>query len=117
VLNLVASKSEPVGLQQATPAIETYLFNERKLKLVADDLQALRRAAKIVYVGDFAKNRDKAHDLPTPVAEAAPRISLVPAPAGSAAVAAPQLDVAPAEVSAASMPTQGVVEKGLKGMK
>ena len=46
--------AQPVDLEQATPAIEQFLLNERKRKLVADDLQALRGAAKIEYVGDFA---------------------------------------------------------------
>ena len=54
VINLAASRPQPVNLEQATPAIEQFLRNERKRKLVADDMQALRGAAKIEYMGDFA---------------------------------------------------------------
>ena len=53
----MSSRSQPVNLQAATPAIEQYLLNERKRKLVADDLRALRGAAKIEYVGDYAANK------------------------------------------------------------
>ena len=42
VINLAGSRQQPVALAQATPAIEQFLLNERKRKLVADDLQALR---------------------------------------------------------------------------
>ena len=45
VINLAASRPQPVSLQQATPAIEQFLLNERKRKLIADDLQALRSKA------------------------------------------------------------------------
>ena len=54
VINLAASRPQPVSLQQATPAIEQFLLNERKRKLIADDLQALRSKATIEYMGDFA---------------------------------------------------------------
>jgi hypothetical protein len=37
VINLAASRPEPVSLKQATPAIEQFLLNERKRKLIADD--------------------------------------------------------------------------------
>ncbi len=54
ILSLAASRSQPLTLAQATPAIEQFLLNERKRKLVADDLAALRAGAKIEYLGDFA---------------------------------------------------------------
>ena len=54
VIHLV-ELAQPAGQPAAaTPAIEQYLLNERKRKLVADDLRALRGAAKIEYVGDYA---------------------------------------------------------------
>lgn len=55
VIVLAGSRLEPVTLEQATPAIEQFLLNERKRKLVEDDLKALRAAAKIEYVGKFAE--------------------------------------------------------------
>ena len=54
VIHLAASRAEPVTLERAQPAIEQFLRNERKRKLIADDMAALRSAAKIEYVGDFA---------------------------------------------------------------
>lgn len=54
VVVLAGSRSQPVSEEQARPAIEQYLLNERKRKLVEDDIKALRAAAKIEYVGKFA---------------------------------------------------------------
>jgi EpsD family peptidyl-prolyl cis-trans isomerase len=55
VVVLAGSRSQPVNEEQARPAIEQYLLNERKRKLVEDDLKAMRAAAKIEYVGKFAE--------------------------------------------------------------
>jgi EpsD family peptidyl-prolyl cis-trans isomerase len=55
VVVLAGSRSQPVGEEQARPAIEQYLLNERKRKLVEDDVKALRAAAKLEYVGKFAE--------------------------------------------------------------
>ncbi len=114
IILLVGSQSQPVAEAQATPAIEQFLLNERKRKLVEDDLKALRAAAKIEYVGEFAK------DAPKPVAPEASKpfdaaLTTV-APASSAPVAAPQIE-APMPVAPASMPSDSVLDKGLKGMK
>jgi len=54
VIVLAGSRMQPVTLEQATPAIEQYLLNERKRELVAKDVKALREGAKIEYVGKFA---------------------------------------------------------------
>ncbi|MFT3817047.1 MAG: EpsD family peptidyl-prolyl cis-trans isomerase [Rubrivivax sp.] len=51
---LAGSRSQPVTEEQARPAIEQYLLNDRKRKLVEEDLKALRAAAKIEYLGSFA---------------------------------------------------------------
>ena len=115
VLNLVSSRTQPVGVPAATAAIEQYMLNERKRKLIADDLRALRGAAKIEYVGDFAANKPPKKPAPSP--DAPPLTSIAPAQSGSAAVAAPQLEIAPAEVGPASMPSGATLDKGLKGMK
>jgi len=55
VLVLVGSRSQPVSEDQARPAIEQFLSNERKRKLVEQDVKALRAGAKIEYVGKFAE--------------------------------------------------------------
>jgi EpsD family peptidyl-prolyl cis-trans isomerase len=55
VVVLAGSRSQPVTEEQARPAIEQYILNERKRKLVEDDVKALRAAAKIQYVGKFAQ--------------------------------------------------------------
>ena len=54
VLVLVGSRSQPVTEEQARPAIEQFLLNERKRKLVEDELKLLRASAKIEYLGKFA---------------------------------------------------------------
>ena len=115
VLNLVSSRTQAVSPQAATAAIEQYMLNERKRKLIADDLRALRGAAKVEYVGNFAANRPPEKPAPSP--DAPPLTSIAPAPSGSAAVAAPQLEVSAPEVRPASMPSGATLDKGLKGMK
>ena len=59
-------------LEQATPAIEQFLRNERKRKLLADDMQALRGAAKIEYVGDFAADAARSPYRPASAPELPP---------------------------------------------
>lgn len=56
VVVVASSTMQPVDLQQATPAIEQFLVNERKRSLVQDDIKAMRTAAKIEYVGKFAES-------------------------------------------------------------
>ena len=92
IVNLAASRSQPVALAQATPAIEQFLLNERKRKLVADDLQALRAAAKIEYLGDFAEQAKLSPYKPPPAPDLPPVVSLPPTLPASAVQAAPQVD-------------------------
>lgn len=54
VVVLAGSRSQPISEEQAKPAIEQYLLNERKRKMVEDEMKALRAAAKIEYAGKFA---------------------------------------------------------------
>jgi len=54
VLVLAGSRSQPVTEEQARPAIEQYLLNERKRKLVEEEIKQLRAGAKIDYMGKFA---------------------------------------------------------------
>jgi EpsD family peptidyl-prolyl cis-trans isomerase len=116
VINLAASRSQPVALPQATPAIEQFLLNERKRKLVADDLQALRAAAKIEYLGDFAADAARSPYQPPSAPELTPLVTMPATLPASAVNAAPQVEVAPID-SAGSMPSSATLEKGLKGFK
>ena len=80
VVVLAGSRSQPVTEEQARPAIEGFLLNERKRKLVEDDVKGLRTAAKIEYVGKFAEGKPGA-------AVAAAPASIAPASAAPAAAA------------------------------
>ena len=55
VIVLAGSKSEPVDEARAKPAIEQFLLNEAKRKLIEGDVKNLRAAAKVEYVGKFAE--------------------------------------------------------------
>jgi len=56
VIVLAGSRSEPVTLERARPAIEQYLLNSRKRDIIANDIKALRGAASIEYVGKYAES-------------------------------------------------------------
>ena len=56
VIVLAGSRMQPASEEQSRPAIEQFLLNERKRKLVEEDMKALRAAAKIEYVGKFAQS-------------------------------------------------------------
>jgi EpsD family peptidyl-prolyl cis-trans isomerase len=55
VLVLASSRNQPVSEEQARPAIEQYLINERKRKLIDEDVKAMRTAAKVEYIGKFGE--------------------------------------------------------------
>jgi EpsD family peptidyl-prolyl cis-trans isomerase len=101
---LAGSRMQPVTEEQARPAIEAFLLNERRRKLVEDDMKAMRAAAKVEYVGKFA--------------EGAPGTAPASAAAATAPAAAPAA-AAPA-APAASAPPSGLsttdVSRGL-GLK
>ena len=119
VVVMAGARSQPVDEARATAAIEQFLWNERKRKVVEDDMKALRGAAKVEYVGDYAKGGSKEMSAPAPAAsEAPPLTSVAPAlPAGSTPSAAPQVEVEPINSAPASSPTAGTLEKGIKGFK
>lgn len=54
IVVLREARSQPVDPERASRAIEQFLLNEQKRKLMADDMKALRAAAKIEYRGRFA---------------------------------------------------------------
>ncbi len=80
VVLLAGSRSQPLSEEQARPAIEQYLWNERKRKLAEDDIKALRGAAKVEYVGKFA---EAAASAPAAAPTAAPALPATTAPASS----------------------------------
>jgi EpsD family peptidyl-prolyl cis-trans isomerase len=73
VIVLTGSKLEPVDEARAKPAIEQFLLNDAKRKLVDSNLKSMRAAAKIEYVGKFAEG----------AASAPAAIAPAPAPAAS----------------------------------
>lgn len=77
VVVLAGSRMQPVSEEQARPAIEQFLLNERRRKLVEDDIKALRAAAKIEYVGKFAEAARGGASAPSgqPAAAATPAAS------------------------------------------
>lgn len=81
VIVLAGSRQQPVTEEQARPAIENFLLNDRKRKLLDDDRKALRAAATIQYVGKFAEAAASA-----PAAGSAPAPAAAPEPAASQAM-------------------------------
>ncbi len=75
VVVLASSRTQPVNEEQARPAIEQFLLNERKRKLIEDDMKALRAAAKVEYVGKFAVDAASAASAPAAAPPAAPAAS------------------------------------------
>lgn len=75
VIVLAGSRSQPINEEQARPAIEQFILNERKRKLIEDDVKALRAVAKIEYVGKFAEGAASAAAAATPAPAAAPAAS------------------------------------------
>ena len=99
VLVLAGSRMAPVSEEQARPAVEQFLLEERKRKLAEEDLKALRADAKIAYVGKFA----------APAASGAAAGPATPAPAAAGP------GTAPAAAGAASSPALSASEVG-KGL-
>ena len=83
VVVLAGSRGQPVAEEQARPAIEQFLTNERKRKLVEDNVKAMRAAAKIEYVGKFAEAAAGAASAPGAGPAAAPASAAAPAASGN----------------------------------
>ena len=86
VVVVAGSRAAPVTEEQARPAIEQFILNDRKRKLVEADVKALRAAAKIEYFCKFAGGAPAsaaagsgltapAAEAPVPVPAAAPAAS------------------------------------------
>ncbi|WAC75138.1 EpsD family peptidyl-prolyl cis-trans isomerase [Roseateles sp. SL47] len=63
VIYLAGSRLQPVTLEQARPAIESFLLGQRRMELISRDVKTMRENAKIEYVGKFA---EAAASSPTP---------------------------------------------------
>jgi EpsD family peptidyl-prolyl cis-trans isomerase len=132
VINLAGSRSEPVTLERATPAIEQFLLNERKRRMILEDMAALRRGSKVEYFGDFAADAERNPYQPPPLPDE-PKAPPIPQPipevraasqpisevrAASQAVpevrAAPQIEVPPTKSQGASAPSMSTLNNGLK---
>jgi EpsD family peptidyl-prolyl cis-trans isomerase len=110
IVILARSVSQPVDEARARPAIEQYLLNERKRKVVEDDIKALRTSAKIEYLGEYAKSDAERAAERDQALKVKPSVSpLTGTPASSPEPILP--------VRAASAPASGVLDKGLKGLK
>ncbi len=120
---LAGTRGQPVDEVRAQPAIEQFLLNERKRKLVEDDLKALRKSAKIEYVGDYANGAPKSLDEKLNVSPSRSPLVDASASAGEyvppppAPLASAPAETAPAEPFTASSPSGKALQQGLKGFK
>ncbi|MEO6031366.1 MAG: EpsD family peptidyl-prolyl cis-trans isomerase [Burkholderiaceae bacterium] len=119
IVILAGTRSQAVDETRAAPAIEQFLLNERKRKIVADDMKALHAASKIEYLGDYAKGGSKAVVPAAAAASEAPPLTSIapPEPAGSMPSAAPQVEIELPVAASAAMPNKGTLEKGIQGFK
>jgi EpsD family peptidyl-prolyl cis-trans isomerase len=92
VVVLAGSQAQPVTLEQAKPAIQRLLQTQARQKAAKAELDTLKAAAKIEYVGEFA---DAGKEETAPAAEA---------PAAPAAATAPDADAE-------------AISKGVSGLK
>ena len=86
VIVLAGSRMQPATEEQSRPAIEQFLLNERKRKLVEEDMKTLRAAAKVEFVGKFAEAAASA-PVAAPAASPAP-----PAPAASGSLSSTDIN-------------------------
>jgi EpsD family peptidyl-prolyl cis-trans isomerase len=133
VIILAGSRSQPVDEERARPAIEQFLLNERRRKVIADDLKALRTSAKVEYVGDYTKTPEERAAAEKEALESKPSVSALTGAAEGAASVPLVVESKPAAVSPligtpasaaeivplrpASAPSGKALDQGLKGLK
>jgi EpsD family peptidyl-prolyl cis-trans isomerase len=71
VVVVAGSQAQPVTLEQAKPAIERVLQAEARQKAAKSELDSLKAAAKIEYVGEFVDAGKEVAALAAPAASAA----------------------------------------------
>ncbi len=72
VVRVASSQSSPVAEAAALPRIEQFLTNQRASAAVTTNIKQLRAAAKITYMGEFAKAGGTATAPPAVVPEPVP---------------------------------------------
>lgn len=97
---VMASRPQPVSLEQAKPAIEQFLTAERRRLFAQKEVKAMREAAKIEYLGKFAEK-------PASGASAA---------AGNSVASAPSVAASPADAASTGVDADSL-SKGLSGLK
>jgi EpsD family peptidyl-prolyl cis-trans isomerase len=81
VVQVVASQTQPLDETQARPFIEQFLTNQRRTESAAAAMKTLREAAKVEYLGDYAKSAEEGKS----VMEGAPSAPATAAPADKGA--------------------------------
>ena len=56
VMQLIYSESAPLGFEQATPVIESFLAGRKRLAVAQAEVKRLRETAKIEYVAQFKQS-------------------------------------------------------------
>lgn len=126
VVVLAGVRVQAVDEERAAKAIEQFLLNERRRKIVADDLKALRTSAKIAYAGKYAASAPAATEslqAPTPAEIAASAAATLDTKAlteglglKAGAAAASAVEAADAAVTPSSGVDASAINKGL-GLK
>ena len=126
VVQLMASRSAPLDQKAATPYIEQFLLNQKRVEATNKELKQLQEQAKIEYLGDFVKTDTVAKVDPAAQAAAAnkvnapatvaPAVAATPTPVPVAPVAAARAGAKPVTPMPAA-PSASVLEKGAMGLK
>ncbi len=119
VMAVTESRLQAIDEERARPAIEQFMVNDRKRRVVADDLKALRASAKVEYVGKFAASAPSGVEAAPSLADAAASAARGLPPAGPPA--APAAAAATAKAADAASAAEGAlsnttINKGL-GLK